>query len=166
MTGIWVIIRGPRDLARRPRPPGREMGRVIPTCLSLPAPAALPGRRPSLLHDAGPPQLRRRRRPPPPASCPRRRAFRAGRARRPPKNTNKTYGPKQREWRVSSPSVGDVRPPDVRGGCCAEAECHFCYLEDSGLYVHESCCPGNQRHLPTYVGCRRFWYSPLTKYGS
>jgi hypothetical protein len=50
--------------------------------------------------------------------------------------------------------------------CCVEAECHFCYLEDSGLYVHESCCPGNQRHLPTYVGCRRFWYGPLTKDGS
>jgi hypothetical protein len=47
-----------------------------------------------------------------------------------------------------------------------EAECHFCYLRDSGLYVHESCCPGNQRHLPTYVGCRRFRYGPLTKYGS
>ena|ERR1700730_11578604 len=50
--------------------------------------------------------------------------------------------------------------------CCVEAPCHFCYLEDSRLYVHDSCCPGNQRHLPTYVGCRRFWYSPLTKYGS
>jgi hypothetical protein len=50
--------------------------------------------------------------------------------------------------------------------CCVEAECHFCYLGDSELYVHESCCPGNQRHLPTYVGCRRFWYGPLTKYGS
>jgi hypothetical protein len=47
-----------------------------------------------------------------------------------------------------------------------KAECHICYLRDSGLYVHESCCPGNQRHLPTYVGCRRFWYGPLTKYGS
>ena len=23
-------------------------------------------------------------------------------------------------------------------------------LRDSGVYVHESCCPGNQRHLPTY----------------
>jgi hypothetical protein len=53
-----------------------------------------------------------------------------------------------------------------RVGCCVEAECHFCYLEESGLYVHESCCPGNQRHLPTYVECRRFWYGPLTKYGS
>jgi len=50
--------------------------------------------------------------------------------------------------------------------CCVEAECHFCHLRDSGLYVHESRCPGNQRHLPTYVGCRRFWYGPLTKYGS
>src|ERR1700733_3028761 len=50
--------------------------------------------------------------------------------------------------------------------CCVEAECHFCYLRDSGLYVHESCRPGNQRHLPTYAGCRRFWYGPLAKYGS
>jgi hypothetical protein len=34
------------------------------------------------------------------------------------------------------------------------------------VYVHESCCPGNQRHPPTYVGCRRFWCGPLTKYDS
>jgi hypothetical protein len=41
-----------------------------------------------------------------PSGGPRCRAFRAGRS---PKNTNKAYDPKQREWRVSSPSVGDVR---------------------------------------------------------
>jgi hypothetical protein len=45
--------------------------------------------------------------------------------------------------------------------CCVEAECHFCYLRDSGVYVHESCCLGNQRHPLTYVGRRRFWYGPL-----
>jgi hypothetical protein len=56
--------------------------------------------------------------------------------------------------------------PEDRYICCVEVECHFCYLRDSGLYVHESYCPGNQRHPLTYVGCRRFWYSPLTKYGS
>jgi hypothetical protein len=46
--------------------------------------------------------------------------------------------------------------------CCIEACVYFCYVRDSGLYVHESCCPGNQRHLPTYVGCRRLWYGPPT----
>src|ERR1700722_12746209 len=45
--------------------------------------------------------------------------------------------------------------------CCVEAECHFCYLRDSSVYVHESCCLGNQRHPLTYVGLRRFWYGPL-----
>jgi hypothetical protein len=50
--------------------------------------------------------------------------------------------------------------------CAVEAACPFCYLRDSGLYVHESCCLGNERHPLTYVGCRRFWYGPLTKYGS
>jgi hypothetical protein len=35
--------------------------------------------------------------------------------------------------------------------CCVEAECHFCYLRDSGIYVHESCCLGTQRHpLPMW----------------
>jgi hypothetical protein len=34
--------------------------------------------------------------------------------------------------------------------CNVEAECHFCYLSDSSVYVHESCCLGVQRHLPTY----------------
>ena len=46
------------------------------------------------------------------------------------------------------------------GICCVEAECHFCYLKDSGLYAHESCCPGNQCRPLTYVGRRRFWYGP------
>jgi hypothetical protein len=64
-------------------------------------------------------------------------------------------------------AVGTFRNDrQTQGECCVEAECHFCYLRDSGLYVHESCCPGNQHHLPTYVGYRRFWYGPLTKYGS
>jgi hypothetical protein len=52
--------------------------------------------------------------------------------------------------------IEDSRKAMGHSGCCVEAECHFCYLRDSGLYVHESCCPGNQRHLLTYVGCRRF----------
>src|ERR1700734_3006664 len=50
--------------------------------------------------------------------------------------------------------------------CCVEAECPFCYLRDSNIYVHESCCLGYQRHPLTYVGRRRFWYGPLTKYGT
>jgi hypothetical protein len=50
--------------------------------------------------------------------------------------------------------------------CCVEAEWHFCYLRDSSLYVHESYPLGYQRHPLTYVGHRRFWYGPLTKYGS
>jgi hypothetical protein len=41
-----------------------------------------------------------------------------------------------------------------------------CYMRNSGLYVHESCCLGNERHPLTYVGCRRFWYSPLIRYGT
>jgi len=50
--------------------------------------------------------------------------------------------------------------------CCVEAEYHFCYLRDSGVYVHESCCLDVQGHPLTYVGRRRFWYGLLTKYGS
>src|SRR5580700_7847827 len=50
--------------------------------------------------------------------------------------------------------------------CCVEAECHFCYLRESSVYVHESCCLGYQRHPLTYVGPRRFRYGPRTKYGS
>src|SRR2546423_5484920 len=50
--------------------------------------------------------------------------------------------------------------------CCVEAECHSYYLRDSSVYVHESCLLGYQRHPLTYVGLRRFWYGPLTKYGS
>jgi hypothetical protein len=50
--------------------------------------------------------------------------------------------------------------------CCVEAECPFYYLRDSSVYVHESCLLGYQRHPLTYVGHRRFWYGPLTKYGS
>src|ERR1700733_150066 len=40
--------------------------------------------------------------------------------------------------------------------CCVEASLIDCYLSDSGLYVHESCCLGVQRHLPTYESCSRF----------
>src|SRR5277367_2892216 len=50
--------------------------------------------------------------------------------------------------------------------CCVEAECHFYYLGDSSVYVHESCCPGDQRHLPTYVGPGRLPDGPPAKYGS
>jgi hypothetical protein len=45
------------------------------------------------------------------------------------------------------------------------AECHFCYLKDSTVYVHESFCLGAQRHPLTYVGRRvlgrssdQIWY--------
>jgi hypothetical protein len=40
--------------------------------------------------------------------------------------------------------------------CCVEACLIDCYLSDSGLYVHKSCCLGVQRHLPTYESCSRF----------
>ena len=40
--------------------------------------------------------------------------------------------------------------------CCVEACLIDCYLSDSGLYVHESCCLGVQRRLPTYESCSRF----------
>ena len=50
--------------------------------------------------------------------------------------------------------------------CYVVAECHFYYLRDSDIYVHESCCLGNQRHPLTYVGRRRCWYGPSTKCGS
>jgi hypothetical protein len=42
---------------------------------------------------------------------------------------------------------------------------HFCYLGVSGVYVHENCCLGVQRHPLTYVRRRRFQHGPLTKYG-
>jgi hypothetical protein len=43
-----------------------------------------------------------------------------------------------------------------------KAECHFCYLRNSGLYVHESCCLGVQRHLPTYMKRRKRQDGPET----
>jgi tyrosinase len=49
--------------------------------------------------------------------------------------------------------LGPVQEDDV---CCVEASLIDCYLRNSGLYVHESCCLGNERHPLTYVGCRRF----------
>src|SRR5256714_14100433 len=51
---------------------------------------------------------------------------------------------------------------DFIGPCNVEAECHFCYLRDSGVYVHESCCLGVQRHLPTYMKRRMFQDGPET----
>src|SRR2546421_8930873 len=36
-------------------------------------------------------------------------------------------------------------------GCNVEAECPFCYLRWKDGYIHESCCLGVQRHLPTYM---------------
>src|SRR5271155_5881943 len=42
------------------------------------------------------------------------------------------------------------------GECCVEAECHFCYLRGSSVYVHESCCLGVQRPPPTYESRRGF----------
>src|SRR5436305_1858655 len=46
--------------------------------------------------------------------------------------------------------------------CCVEAECHFCYLRDSSVYVHECCCVGVQRHLPTYMKRRKCQDGPET----
>src|SRR5271156_4047737 len=46
--------------------------------------------------------------------------------------------------------------------CCVEAECHFCYLRGSSVYVHESCCLGVQRHLPTYMKRRKCQDGPET----
>src|SRR5271156_3886187 len=46
--------------------------------------------------------------------------------------------------------------------CCVEAECHFCYLRDSSVYVHESFCLGVQRHLPTYMKRRKCQDGPET----
>ena len=40
--------------------------------------------------------------------------------------------------------------------CCVETCLIDCYLKNSGLYVHESCCLGVQRHLPTYESCSGF----------
>ena len=40
--------------------------------------------------------------------------------------------------------------------CCVETCLIDCYLKNSGLYVHESCCLGVQRRLPTYESCSGF----------
>src|ERR1700722_549450 len=43
----------------------------------------------------------------------------------------------------------------VLDACCyVKAECPFCSLRGSSVYVHESCCLGVQRHLflPTAAG--------------
>jgi hypothetical protein len=67
-------------------------------------------------------------------------------------SARRTCCPKPRElWFVGSLNV-----------CCVEACLIDCYLRNSGLYVHESCCLGNERHPLTYVECRRFWYGPST----
>jgi hypothetical protein len=98
---------------------------VIP---ALDPPGALPSLPPSpppnppfplALSQWRPPQRPHRpRRPPPLAST---SSF-SPRVRALPKNTNKTYGPKQREWWVSSPSIGDVRLPDDCGRCPGQAD--------------------------------------------
>src|SRR5271155_3475561 len=46
--------------------------------------------------------------------------------------------------------------------CNVEAECHFCYLRGSSVYVHESCCLGVQRHPPTYESRSGFQDGPET----
>jgi hypothetical protein len=48
------------------------------------------------------------------------------------------------------------------GLCYGKDECPFCYLRDSGLDIHENCCLGVQRHLPTYMKRGRFQYGPET----
>jgi hypothetical protein len=70
------------------------------------------------------------------------------------------------ETNLPEPCIAQPLLKDPNCSCCVEAECHFYYLRHSSVYVHESCCLGNQRHPLTYVGRRRFWYSPLAKYGS
>jgi hypothetical protein len=92
-------------------PPGREISCVIPALYrpgALPSPPSPPKKPlfPLALSRWRPPQLLRRRRPPrrPPPLPPASTSSFSRRARETrPKNTNKTYGPKQREWRVSSP---------------------------------------------------------------
>jgi hypothetical protein len=37
-----------------------------------------------------------------------------------------------------------------------------CYLRDSNIYVHQSCCLGVQRHLPTYMKRRKRQDGPET----
>jgi hypothetical protein len=46
--------------------------------------------------------------------------------------------------------------------CCVEACLIDCYLRNSDIYVHESCCLGVQRHLPTYMKRRKCQDSPET----
>ena len=41
---------------------------------------------------------------------------------------------------------------------------HLCYLRVSGIYVHENCCLGVQRHPPTYMERRRFQDGPETMF--
>jgi hypothetical protein len=55
---------------------------------------------------------------------------------------------------------------ELKKRCCIEVECHFYYLGDSGLYVHESCPLGHHCHPLYYAWCRRFFPGPISKYGS
>ena len=41
---------------------------------------------------------------------------------------------------------------------------HSCYLRVSGIYVHENCCLGVQRHPPTYMERGRFQDGPETMF--
>jgi hypothetical protein len=41
---------------------------------------------------------------------------------------------------------------------------YLCYLRVSGIYVHENCCLGVQRHPLTYVERRRFQDGPETMF--
>ena len=57
---------------------------------------------------------------------------------------------------ILNPSVGIRKlPPGYCSPCCVEAFLIDCYLRDSDIYVHESCCLGVQRHLPTYMRRRK-----------
>jgi hypothetical protein len=49
-----------------------------------------------------------------------------------------------------------------RESCCVEACLIDRYLRDSDIYVHESCCLGVQRHLPTYMKRRKRQDGPQT----
>jgi hypothetical protein len=68
---------------------------------------------------------------------------------------------------IAVPRVTWSHGSSTRGSwCCVEASLIDCYLRDSGLYVHESCYLGTERHPLTYVDRRRFWYGPQFNYGS
>jgi hypothetical protein len=63
---------------------------------------------------------------------------------------------------TSDPDGRLNRLPATCRTCCVEACLINCYLGDSDIYVHESCCLGVQRHLPTCMKRRKRQDSPET----